>query len=1450
MKKTQLTFLQKVTVKIMIVTTMMLMFSVSSFSQCSLGCNSNVQVSLDNASCTAVVTPAMMLGTIPPTSCPAGVFTVEVRVNGILVPNATVTKDHIGKVLEVKVKDSVSGNSCWGNITVEDKLAPVIVCTPPTDIFCYQLDTYKPVVIENCSDYTLAITAESVVTNNCTSGIPANILKVVTRTYIATDKSGNKSAPCTVTFNITAIPDLAAITQPINYLFPTNNLQCDGNFALDANGNPSPSVTGAPTLNGLSLFPTQFVACNIISNYKDTRLPAVGCVTKIMREWTIIEWSCANPQRTRTFLQMIEIADSKGPVMTGLKDLTISTSAHKCEALFNAPAVTVKDNCSSLSQIKVTISGGTPFINANGGQTSLPIGEHKLYYRATDACGNLTVDSIRVWVDDLTPPVAVCDQATTVALTSDGTALVNASSFDDGSYDECKLAKMLVRRMDNTNCNPCPTPEFPGFHYLGTREGKYYYLSAHPLVPRLAFKHSKAIAGYAVSLETAAEQDWLYEQVQGSHPGEEYIVGLKYDAAALKYTWESGKPYTGPDLLNSLLINDPNYYFISDEDGDFDVIGGDDSYKYVVEIDDPCGFSSYVKFCCADVPNNVMVQFRVIDAACNYNECMVNATIQDKIGPSITCPADRTVNCDFAYDVNNLKATFGEATVVDNCATPTITETNTPDINQCQIGSLVRTITATDAGGRKASCTQKITFEAIKPFYINKENPLDPNDDIVWPVDVTTTGCEDPGNAAYDPSVTGKPQFLNGACTLVGADYDDQIFTFNNSTGTACFKILRTWTVIDWCQFKNGQYFTCSYTQVIKVNNTVDPVIVTSCARKEVCTYDNLCKDGYIELTSNATDDCTRGLKWIAKIDLNNDGSFESGLSKSGTGTSATTAAPTVANASGTYPTGSHRVQWSFEDKCGNIKTCDQLFDIVNCKAPTPYLLNGLSVDLMPQDFNNDGKIDGGMVELWAKDFDNGSSHPCGYKVLLSFSPNVKDANKTFTCADKGKNNVRIYASIITPQGDTIRSFANTFVDIQDNMKACPTTTTGGKVIVQGTVMTEAKDGLHNATMILESAEQMLEATNEEGRYVFAEMPIGGSYKLSGVKNDDNMNGISTLDLVLIQRHILGIEKLKSPYLYIAADVNNDLKITASDLVELRKLILGVNSKFTNNTSWRFVDKGFTFPDPSNPLGNSINESYDIVNLSADMDINFVAVKTGDVNGSVKANVNNVTTEPRSNSTLNLSTEVKSFSKGDLVNITLTADQKIALSGLQFTLAFDSEMVELKDLVGVDFDINDNNLGLSKINEGLIAFSWNKDNAVDLNQLMTLTFIAKKDGSTESLLAVNSDITKAEGYDSELEFVNVVLRNTKSTVGFDLFQNTPNPFSATTSISFTIPQASNVNFKVYDVTGKVLKLINKDFTAGTHTINLDKTQLGQSGVLYYQLEAGQYVATKKMVVIE
>ena len=90
---------------------------------------------------------------------------------------------------------------------------------------------------------------------------------------------------------------------------------------------------------------------------------------------------------------------------------------------------------------------------------------------------------------------------------------------------------------------------------------------------------------------------------------------------------------------------------------------------------------------------------------------------------------------------------------------------------------------------------------------------------------------------------------------------------------------------------------------------------------------------------------------------------------------------------------------------------------------------------------------------------------------------------------------------------------------------------------------------------------------------------------------------------------------------------------------------------------------------------------------------------------------------------------------------------------------------------------------------------------------------------------------------------------------FTLSQNYPNPFNPTTKIRYTIPSVGTsfmkfVHLKVYDILGsEVATLVNKEQTAGYYEVNFDGSRYA-SGVYIYRLEAGDFVSTKKMMMIK
>ena len=81
-----------------------------------------------------------------------------------------------------------------------------------------------------------------------------------------------------------------------------------------------------------------------------------------------------------------------------------------------------------------------------------------------------------------------------------------------------------------------------------------------------------------------------------------------------------------------------------------------------------------------------------------------------------------------------------------------------------------------------------------------------------------------------------------------------------------------------------------------------------------------------------------------------------------------------------------------------------------------------------------------------------------------------------------------------------------------------------------------------------------------------------------------HLNGVSTKDIVLLQKYLLGKSDINSPYKMIAADVNNTGSITTSDISELRKLVLGKIDEFRKVPSWKFMEKSFKFSDEKDPF--------------------------------------------------------------------------------------------------------------------------------------------------------------------------------------------------------------------------------------------------------------------------
>ena len=109
-------------------------------------------------------------------------------------------------------------------------------------------------------------------------------------------------------------------------------------------------------------------------------------------------------------------------------------------------------------------------------------------------------------------------------------------------------------------------------------------------------------------------------------------------------------------------------------------------------------------------------------------------------------------------------------------------------------------------------------------------------------------------------------------------------------------------------------------------------------------------------------------------------------------------------------------------------------------------------------------------------------------------------------------------------------------------------------------------------------------------------------------------------------------------------------------------------------------------------------------------------------------------------------------------------------------------------------------------------------------------------------------------FDGKSEYSEAIIVEVSSPEKFVLLQNYPNPFNPSTTISFSLPQTSNITIDIYNVVGeRVASLVDQTLEAGYHSVNFDASSLS-SGTYIYQLKAsgqnGTFVEIKKMLLMK
>lgn len=439
----------------------------------------------------------------------------------------------------------------------------------------------------------------------------------------------------------------------------------------------------------------------------------------------------------------------------------------------------------------------------------------------------------------------------------------------------------------------------------------------------------------------------------------------------------------------------------------------------------------------------------------------------------------------------------------------------------------------------------------------------------------------DPFECSYH--VDDKPKWKDSKCSNVLSGYKDQVVYVD---GPACSKVLRHWTIIDWCKwkpntitntynekydlvydtYKNKAYFAYgrgyhdvehdgyyTFTQVIKIIDNHEPELV-SCEDvsynvpagkcEAIVKLRNKIQDSgpcpgdkmTVELAVVDYDGVTVANKWLY---ANHDQSFDANL--------------------GYLDAGHYKVHWSISDGCGNKNNCIQKLVVEDNNPPDLLCVKDLSTSIS-DDYG---------VSIWARDFVHKLEGKCDVKeVTVSFQKNELEMSRHFNCDENlGIQQMTVYAT--DSKGN--QASCNVELFVADH-NACSDT----EMQVAGAVFDRNRQALADVEIDVYQGETMVSSStsNELGHYNLYGVPLEKStIMMKPHMPDYSKDGLDQNDLLMLLRHITRVGKFSTVLEYAAADINSDARIDLEDYWDLAAMIYGLPGRDVSVISpWKFFD--------------------------------------------------------------------------------------------------------------------------------------------------------------------------------------------------------------------------------------------------------------------------------------